>query len=91
MKVTYNTFRYDVAVYTIYCLDVAEFSIRRPAKQHYYQVRDMTAFVISYCIVTHIKITIQSLYFHPMPYCDHNADSPFLFHYFFYISPLWTF
>ena len=34
----------------------------------------MTAFVIHYCIVTHIKKT------HPMPYyCDHNTDSPFLF------------
>ena len=35
----------------------------------------MSAFVIRYCIVTHIKITIQSLYCHPMPYCDHNTDS----------------
>ena len=37
----------------------------------------MTSLVIHYCIVTHIKITIQSLYCHPLPYCDHNTDSPF--------------
>ena len=52
------------------------------------QVQDMTSFVIHYCIVTHIKITIQSLYCHPMPYCDHNTDSPFLFYYFCYIHIL---
>ena len=52
---------------------------------HTYQVWDMTAFVIRYCIVTHIKITIQSLFCHPMSYCDHDTDSPFLFYYFFYI------
>ena len=43
------------------------------------QVRDMTAFVIHFCIVTHIKITIQSLYCNPLPYCDHNTDFPFSF------------
>ena len=43
------------------------------------QVRDMTAFVIHYCIVAHIKIAIQSLYCNPLPYCEHNTDSPFLF------------
>ena len=41
------------------------------------QVRDMTAFLIHYCIVTHIKITIQSLYCNRLSYCDHNTDSPF--------------
>ena len=40
----------------------------------------MTAFVIHDCIVTHIKITIQSLYCNPLPYCAHKInDSPFLF------------
>ena len=53
-----------------------------------YHVRDMTAFVIHYCIITHIKITIQSLYCDPMPYCDHNTDSPFLFNDFFNNPPL---
>ena len=43
-----------------------------------YQVRDMTAFVIRSCIVTHIKITIQSLYCHPMPYCDCNTNFFFI-------------
>ena len=47
----------------------------------------MTAFVIRYCIVTHIKITIQSLYCHPMPYCGHNTDSSFLFYYAFISLP----
>ena len=47
----------------------------------------MTAFVIHYCIVTHIKITIQSLYCNPLPYCDHNTDSPLLFYYCFRILP----
>ena len=40
------------------------------------QVRDMTAFVIHCCFITHIKIIIQSLYCNPLPYCDHNTDSP---------------
>ena len=49
----------------------------------------MTAFVIRYCIVIHIKITIESLYCNPMPYCDHNTDSPFLFLLFvLYPSPM---
>ena len=45
------------------------------------------AFVIHYCIVTHIKITIQSLYCNPLPYCDHNTDSPFLLYHFFKALP----
>ena len=49
--------------------------------------RDMTAFVIRYCIVSHIKITIQSLYCNQLPYCDHNTDSPFLFNYIFFTLP----
>ena len=48
----------------------------------------MTACVIHYYIITHIKITIQFLYCDPLPYCDHNTDSPFLFNYFFYNPPL---
>ena len=52
------------------------------------QVQDMNAFVIHYCIIIHIKITIQSLYCDPLPYCDHNTDSPFLFFNFFYNPPL---
>ena len=43
------------------------------------QVRDMTAFLIHYRIVTHIKITIHSLYCNPLPYCDHNTNSLFFF------------
>ena len=39
----------------------------------------MTAFVVHYCIVTHIKITIQFLYCKPLPYCDHNTNSLFFF------------
>ena len=39
----------------------------------------MTAFVIHYCIVTHIKITIQSLYCSPLQYCDHNTEYLFFF------------
>ena len=39
----------------------------------------MTAFVIHYCIVTHIKVTIQSLYCNPLPYCDHNTEYLFFF------------
>ena len=52
-------------------------SSRKVRYQHYIilayrleQVRDMTAFVIHYCIVTHIKITIQSLY------CNQVRDKP---------------
>ena len=51
------------------------------------QVRDMTAFVIHYCIITHIKITIQSLYGDPLQYYDHNTDPPFLLIISFIILP----
>ena len=37
------------------------------------------AFVIHYCIITHIKITIQCVYCNPQPYFDHNTDSLFFF------------
>ena len=56
-----------------------------------HQLRDMTAFIILYCIVTHIKITIHSLYCKALPYCNDNTDSPFLFYYFFYNPPLWKY
>ena len=59
--------------------------------ERYDQVRDMTAFVIHYCIGSHIKITIQGLYCHLLPYCDNNIDSPFLFYNFFYNPPLRTY
>ena len=47
-----------------------------------FKVLDTTAFVIHFCIVTHIKIKIQSLYCNPLTYGDHNTNSPFLFYYF---------
>ena len=48
----------------------------------------MTAFVIRYCIVTHIKITIQSLYCNPLPLLLITIPIPlFFFYYFFIILP----
>ena len=65
------------------CVVLSSLRVKGPFISSLNQVRDMTAFVIHYCIVTHIKITIQSLYCNPLPYCDHNTDSPLLFNYFF--------
>ena len=95
-RVLYMCFSFiELVFWTLATRDIVYWEIITPSvitiTSIHYQVWDMTAFVIHYCIVTHIKITIQSLYCHPMPYCDHNTDSPFLFYYFFYIPPLWTY
>ena len=39
----------------------------------------MTAFLIRCCIIGHIKITIHSLYWDIVPYCDNNTASPLFF------------
>ena len=65
------------------CVMLVAFSIN--------QVRDMTAFLIRCCIIGHIKITIHSLYWDIIPYCDNNTASPLFFLLFLYKAPRCTY